>query len=334
MNDFYLTINLQSLNDPICQPQNLHYTFSKQYERDSFLYKEDGDFLLFIGVCHNKTELFPTSAKNWPENMFFSFKASRKSLLEHLSGYFCGLYYDAKNRDVVLFSDHLTTIPVYYYRHNNFFVVDTNLFRLAQELRRLGQPIQLSEFGAYAMLTYSFMLDNYTLLADVYKVRPASIYSFRDNRTEKYFEFYSDEKQTLSKDSIAEGIDYHFSQSIRDSFSLDNPNSHLLTLSGGLDSRMCLFYALKCGFQNITTLNYSQSFYREELIAKKIATDYHCEHIFFSLDNGRYLSNIDEGICATQGMTTSQFYRLEWCGSNFNLIVITLYIRVCLAILF
>ena len=306
MNDFRVTLHMQQLqNDVIGFSENVKYSFSKQYERDSFFYQEGTSWLLFIGVCYNKKNLLSNEKSDWKQNFWRLFNKNHKAFLEQVDGYFSGIYYDSKKKDILLFTDHLTSIPVYYYRNSDYFIVDTDLIRLASELRRLNISLRMSEFGAYCMLAYSFMLDSITPLENVYKVRPASCYYFRRDCTEKYFEYYNIEKDTsTSSIEIAEGIHELFSDAVKNSFDLDGNEAHLVTLSGGLDSRMCLLYALKQGYRNITTLNYSQSFYREETIAKKIAADYHCEHVFFSLDNGNYLSYIDEGIRATQGMTT------------------------------
>lgn len=305
MNDFHLSLlsKINAVN--LCKPDDVYFSVSSQYERDSFFYEESGSFLLLIGVCYNKAELLLGVSENWPKEFFHRFQDNCRELLLQIEGYFGGLYYDAIRDELLLFTDHLSTIPIYYFRSDRILVVDTDLFRLAKELRKRGQSVCLSEFGAYSMLAYSFMLDNFTLLDKVYKVRPASLYSCFTGNEEKYFEYYTYEKDTAySPESIAEGIDILFRRAVLDSFSADGEKSHLVTLSGGLDSRMCLFYALKNGFQDITTLNYSQTFYREETIAKAIAADCHCEHIFFSLDNGNYLANINEGILATQGMST------------------------------
>lgn len=304
MNDFSVTFDVTERGLSLPE-QTVKYQFSRVYQRDSFFYTEGGSFLLFVGICHNQAELMRPANLPWPQQLFRGFHENSAALLRKMDGCFSGLYYDASNGEVLLFSDHLATIPIYYCRTEKHFAVDTDLFRMAEECKRLHYPLKISERGAHAMLAYSFMLDCDTLLDGVYKVQPAGIYSWRTGKTTRYFSYYSAEKdysQTLIQ--AAENIDSLFSKAIDNTFSSDNDAEHLIMLSGGLDSRMCLMYALKNGYRQITTLNYSQTSYREELIAKRIAADYGCQHIFFSLDQGRYLSNIDEGIRATQGMTT------------------------------
>ena len=258
-----------------------------------------------MGICHNRSELISNPGENWPRDLYRLFHTNSAALLAKLDGCFSGLYFNATKGEALLFSDHLASIPVYYCRTEKHLIVDTDLFRLAEECKRLQSPLRLSDRAACAMLAYSFMLGCDTLLEGVYKVQPAGIYSWRTNTTTTFFHYYSIEKDhTQTMDEAAEIIDRLFSKAIANAFSADGDAEHLLMLSGGLDSRMCLLYALRNGYDRITTLNYSQTFYREELIAKRIAAEHGCEHIFFSLDHGRYLSHIDEGIRATQGMTT------------------------------
>lgn len=307
MNDFKIGIEKKLLEGQQGYfEKNIQYHVAEQYKKDSFLYREENSCLLFIGVCFNRAELLSESEDaDWGCFCFSECKKDLKSFLHRIDGYFCGCFIDSQKKDVLLFSDHLSSLPVYYYNDEKYFLADTDLIRLAAELRRLGLPVRVSELGGYSMLAYSFMLDNLTPINNVYKVKASTIMSMRENCAVEYFEYYSKEKaEKVNMNDVAYEVHCLFDEAVKNTFALDGDADHLVTLSGGLDSRMCLMYAIKQGITNITTLNYSQSFYREEVIAKQIAADYHLEHIFFSLDNGNYLANIDEGIRAAQGMTT------------------------------
>jgi asparagine synthase (glutamine-hydrolysing) len=79
--------------------------------------------------------------------------------------------------------------------------------------------------------------------------------------------------------------------------------SHIATLSGGLDCRTSLAYANKLNFNGITCFTFSQSEYLDEKIAKKICSDNHMDFLFYSLDNGTYLTkNIDNIISSNDGL--------------------------------
>ena len=48
---------------------------------------------------------------------------------------------------------------------------------------------------------------------------------------------------------------------------------HLVTLSGGLDSRTLLFYAYKLGYKNITIFTFSQKGYIDHKVSSKISKE-------------------------------------------------------------
>jgi len=77
---------------------------------------------------------------------------------------------------------------------------------------------------------------------------------------------------------------------------------HVATLSGGLDSRMNVCYARKLGYKDILNITFSQSNYLDEQIAKRIASDWGYDFLFYSLDNGNYLKNIDLPVLVNDGL--------------------------------
>ena len=100
----------------------------------------------------------------------------------------------------------------------------------------------------------------------------------------------------VDEDQIIEMLDIKFREAIRLQFEKDREYSykHLVTLSGGLDSRMTSWVAHKMGYVDQLNLTFSQSDYLDETIAKKIAADLRHEWIFKALDNGTFLKDIDE----------------------------------------
>jgi asparagine synthase (glutamine-hydrolysing) len=275
-------------------------------DEDSLFIRQDGNAVLFMGLCFNKRKvLAQNNATEWVSLASRRLIDSPKAFLAQLDGSFCGFLYKGSDHSLILFSDHLASQPIYFYIDDKHCIIDTNLILLADAMRHYHKPIKVSELGGYYMLAYSFMLDDITPINGVYKVKPSTLFSVDNQQLIEYCQFYQEDKIIDCRiEDIADSIHDRFSEAVKSTFAIDGKHRHLISLSGGLDSRMCLFYAINQGATDISTLCYSQSFYREEVIAKKISAEHNCEHIFFGLDNGKYLSNIDTGIIATQGMTT------------------------------
>lgn len=307
MNDFSLVIDTDKLKKkPHSFPDCFTVSTTACCQQDSFLYQHEGNTVLFLGLCFNKAKLLAhENEKKWSDYASRQLLQDQKRFLAQLDGSFCGLVYKAQDNFLALFTDHLASQPLYCFSNAQLIIADTNLFRLVSHMRRYHIPVRVSDLGGYSMLAYSFMLDAFTPISDVYKLRPSTLFFPFDQNTTTYLQLYPDEKRTeFQLSDIADGINEYFSEAVSNRFCIDGNRKHLVTLSGGLDSRMCLLYALRLGFDNISTLCYSQSFYCEELISKRISADFRCEHLFFSLDGGHYLSHIEPGILATHGMTT------------------------------
>ena len=131
------------------------------------------------------------------------------------------------------------------------------------------------------------------------KLCPEIISVFRDGSVEM-INYYKLPKSKLEgnvdEDQIIEMLDIKFREAIRLQFEKDREYSykHLVTLSGGLDSRMTSWVAHQMGYVDQLNLTFSQSDYLDETIAKKIAADLKHEWIFKALDNGTFLKDIDE----------------------------------------
>jgi len=110
----------------------------------------------------------------------------------------------------------------------------------------------------------------------------------------------------MSESAIINELDALFSEAVRLEYQKDVEQGyrHITTLSGGIDSRMALFKAESQGFEDILIGTFSQSGYIDEKIARRIAIAHKHEFLFYALDNGIFLKDIDRSIHHNEGMTT------------------------------
>ena len=199
------------------------------------------------------------------------------------------------------------------------------------------------KIGAYFLLTYGYMLEDYTLFKEIKKLNAGKYIKIKNDNFEihTYFEVDNTPDNTLTEEEIIENVDKLFRNAVKLEFEKDKEYGykHVASLSGGLDSRMTTWVAHELGYWEQLNVTFSQTDYLDETIAKSIARDLKHEWLFKALDNGNYLKNIDEmieinfGICLYSGnahvnnfMNTFNFkklwsvsYRSSW-GYNKGLL--------------
>ena len=114
-------------------------------------------------------------------------------------------------------------------------------------MKQLGYRPKLSQIGAYLLLTFGFMLQDYTLIEGIKRIPPGSILSYSQEEIliNRYYQVKSTPYVNDSEEEIIQNIDLLFSEAIRLEYTkdLEYGYQHIATLSGGLDSRMNIIKA-------------------------------------------------------------------------------------------
>jgi asparagine synthase (glutamine-hydrolysing) len=326
------------LVDPAFPPENEQYSFQNVWVRrsvvhkflDDKVFKDDGEiFICTDGIFLNSTQLRNRySVDTNFELLKVLYRASPLSFPNELRGTFSGCLYDKSTHSVHLFTDHIGAKPIFY-----FFDTNTSLLLFGSDLKKVTalmkcfnlQPGSLSTVGAYCVLTFGFMLQDHTLVDGVKRLRPGSILTWDKGiiTTKQYYRLNNSPSHKERETSvITTNLNERFDKAIMAEYDKDREYSyrHIGTLSGGLDSRMNLLSARKCGYNDLYTMTMSQSDYLDETIAKKIAGHCGFNSIFYALDNGDYLCDIDRPVSANDGLVlysgSAHLYRilsvLEW----------------------
>ncbi|MBU5456154.1 asparagine synthase-related protein [Caproiciproducens sp. MSJ-32] len=286
----------------------IYKNFNGKFEKEK-VFEEDDDLAVVIdGVILNNKEL----QKAYKVNDNFTLikeMYSKKGIkfIDDLSGNYYGIIYDKKKDELYTFTNHLGNKPLYYYfdKEKETFIASSDLFNLVKALKELGIIVHLDELGAYYMLTFGYMIEDTTLIEEIKKLEPGTILCLKENKIKKEQYFFIDNENYLkdSEEEIMYNMNELLKKSIDMSFRKDIENGyrHIAYLSGGLDSRMISIIAKKLGYDNITTITFSENYSRDEKIARKIADDFRLNHIFKSLNNGDFLKEIDLAVEANFG---------------------------------
>jgi asparagine synthase (glutamine-hydrolysing) len=269
----------------------------------------EGDPDLFIAIDGIILNLHDLQLELGVQSAFQALKRQYQNrggeFVRELRGDFCGCLYDKREDEWLVFTNATSSKPVFYF-DDEVFIFSSKIRRITKTLSLMGRRYNLDQLGAYFLLTYGFMLHDHTLVSEIKKLQPGCYltYSNGSHRIVQYHCFGSEPRHHGSEDEIIENLDSLFQTAVKTEYNkdLEYGYQHFATLSGGLDSRMNVMVADEMGFGPSMNFTFSQSNYWDELIAKKIAGDLGNTFVFFALDAGNYLKDVDGPVLANDGI--------------------------------
>jgi asparagine synthase (glutamine-hydrolysing) len=287
------------------------FTSHEKAQNHEFIFHENQEVKLFIkGIILNLKELKNAFAQSSKEELIqFLYSQLGEKFTDKLRGEFSGFIWDKSQQKLIVFTNLIGSQRIYYYQNSKDFLIDSDLFQLKNELIEKNLPFSLDIQSAYSFLSLTNLLDNHTLISEVKKLRGGEQFQFDvesqqikiqlTNPLENLSCFKGDKKEALAR------LDEIFSKAVSQEYDFDTQieKKHFSLLSGGLDSRMGVFYGKKLGFQLDESLCFSHSNYWDEKIAKQIANDLDFSLKVIHLDGGKFIKNIDNIINITHGLT-------------------------------
>ncbi|MCM3386847.1 hypothetical protein M3649_01725 [Ureibacillus chungkukjangi] len=289
-------------------------TFIKQNTNNKFIndkvFEDNDDFFILIeGVILNSNELIQEyKVSIFSEAIVRMYLHYGNDFFKKFRGSFSGVFFDKANNKKIIYTNHFGEKQVYYTKtKRNNIVFGTEINYIIDYLRQVGQIYSLNKNSAYCLLSYGYMLDDNTLFNEIKKLTAGHYILIEDNNI-RIINYYKIDNipsiNQINEEEIINTVDSLFRQAIRRSFEKDKEYGyqHLVALSGGLDSRMTTWVANDMGYgSNIVNYTFSQSNYLDEKISKQIASDLKHEWIFYALDNGIFLKNLEDVVKVSGG---------------------------------
>ena len=284
---------------------SLEYKTSAKFHHDKVNFENDDFYLLLDGIVLNKKKLLEKSIQtNWAEYLIESYQKQGTQFFKHLKGSYYGFLFDKTENKWIVFTDHISSKPMYYAEYNNHIVFSNNYTGLVNHLKKNGKNVTLNEQGAYLLLSYGYVFEDITITNEIKRLMVGYCALVQNNKLnfEKFYTLTNNPVE-ISENEAIEQIDKRFRDAVQLAFEKDKEYGykHVASLSGGLDSRMTVWVAHDLGYTNQLNLTFSQSNYLDETIPKQIAADLKHEWLFKALDNGNFLKNIDETTQITGG---------------------------------
>lgn len=280
---------------------------SGEYD-DVYLQTEHFDFLL-EGVLLNKKKLLTEYALKDFETLIREFYTQKKQgLIKEFEGEFRGFVWNKKEGKLYVFTNPTSTQRIFYSKFRNEIFIDTSLVRLNKTLLSSGITTTPDLESIYQLLCFSNLPERKTPIENIAKLLDG--HYLEVNCPDLSFsekEYFNLSETPLFKGNKAAAINQiHevFANSVIMEYQKDSElgKNHLALLSGGLDSRVAMLYAIKNKEVPGNALCFSQSGYFDHTISEKIAEDFGIHYEFIPLDGGTFLKKIDELTEISEGM--------------------------------
>ncbi|WP_156810182.1 asparagine synthetase B family protein [Nitritalea halalkaliphila] len=266
-----------------------HYANDK-FSNDKFLKESNICAVGFDGVRLEGNECDPNSSKDDMLNSIINVKGS-----------FTALHYDKNSKELFLFADQMSSRQLFYFVNDDFAAFSSSIFLLSDLLRHFEVKLSLSEQASYMMLSLGYMLEDFTLVNEIKKIKAGEYVHIAKGKSinHRYHDYYRDIAYTKINIDLLSELDHWFKKSIDLEYSKDMHYNyeHIATLSGGLDSRLNVMLAHEYDYKDITALTFSEGFKSDELIARKISSDLSLKHIVLLLNNGFQLYDLETPLC-------------------------------------
>ncbi|HIP47464.1 MAG TPA: hypothetical protein EYG92_00645 [Lutibacter sp.] len=286
-----------------------NYIKFNKFENDRFFLETENYILGLDGVILNLQDLKKQYAiSSFPKLIVSLFEKENTNFISKLKGEFSGFIFEKKSQQLYFYNNKTATKQVFYSQFKESFVIAPTLEAISKARTENNVKNSLNINATYNLLTFGGMIENQTLVSEIYKLGGGEYLVFKDDilTTSRYYDFNKVPITINTKKKAVAQINEVFIDALHLEYQKDeeyNYNS-IATLSGGLDSRMNVMLAQKLGYKS-TTFCFSQSNYADETIARKIANDLNLDFKFIPLDDGDYLKNLSQMVSINNGL---QFY--------------------------
>lgn len=158
--------------------------FINKFSNDKIFYDNINYIVILDGVILNKKEILQDST-SWLETLINLYVTQGEDFFKIFRGVFAGAIYD-KNKDKwIIFSDHFGQKFIYYSYVGNSFICSSVITNIYDYYKESKQKLELDTTGVSFLLSYGFMLDNYTLCKDIKKIRPGCYLTYQNGKLEE-----------------------------------------------------------------------------------------------------------------------------------------------------
>jgi asparagine synthase (glutamine-hydrolysing) len=240
---------------------------------DSFYYEEFGENCSIY--CAGHVFIDGKTFSNKQLASFFLEKSVKKkiiNILDELDGHFAIIYKDHEFYHLIV--DRSRSIPLF------FSIYEGNLF-VSDKINRITNLIKFNEntFGITQFKTVGACLDDNTMVKEINQVKTGHYLSINllNSKTKfNQFEYFSYRKNFTKNNSLSSSelilkLDNIWENCFKQLIDFANGRKIVVPLSGGLDSRIIVYFLKRLGYNNVLCFSYGKVNNWEANISKNVA---------------------------------------------------------------
>lgn len=285
----------------------LHQLTIDKFANDKVFYDSNSTIIIVEGVIYNYNELCQTfSTDDRGEMLEKMFRNNDiNDFCDKLDGYYCGAVYDKISGELYLIIDHIGYRPLWYYCNDKKIIFSSDIDWIYRSVVTEEENFNVDSDALICLLNFGYILGDRTINKGIRKLLPGHFLKFSREEGINISQYYSlpiPKNNVSEKDTVLKDIDSCLTDSVRKAYEKDKEYGykHIMTLSGGIDSRVLLFKAWQLGYKT-TCITMGEANCTDIRISSEICNDLKQEHFVYELNNGLYLSDIDSAVEANGG---------------------------------
>ena len=275
-----------------------------KFREDNISFESDAYIIKTFGYFLNKGECFERFSCDTLPELLCKMVEQDVQVPKILFGGYLIVVYKKKAHQLFIFNDLLSKHSVFYYydKMSETFFASDSFFNTLKAVKENDLSFSIDSLGVKMMLWHRMFYDNLTYVNEIKFLRPFEYIVLNDGNVElKKMDF--PQMIDVSMDEAANEIHQRFNGAVKLQYQKNEQAGYqqIATLSGGMDSRSTFLYGLANGYSNQLGFCYGESTSADYDCAQKLATKYHCEFFFHSIDNGNHLLKREELCKANEG---------------------------------
>lgn len=280
------------------------------------------DVLIYVdGTIYNLEEMnlaFNYHAKFLSELIYIAYKNKKlKEVLNKIDGYYTAFIYDKVEKKVSIFSDRFGMKFLYWYFKDGVFAFASEV-KCFLEMKSITCTLNENHIKNYINKKISYLIQDETFFNEIKLLEPSTILEFDINNNELnkclYWSYSEIEQQSLTYEEAVDSLHDVLLTETKKKLKNIHPANIGLSLSGGLDSRLCLCLALEAGVTPAYIWTMGQKKSSDVEIAREICKKNNLEFHHMEMNEDNFFDPRVKAIWQTDG----QMNFVDTHGCEFN----------------